>query len=119
MLAGTPLNDTAIEEETKIDTVRYVEELTNMSNKYTSNLKKKEQKKEGAYSYRTKSGNKTASYDTTSSSATRKTTGVDKGGLQSNRKENRGRPKADAPRGKRKQHTKYEHTKKTTKKGRK
>lgn len=86
-----------------------------MSNKYTSNLRKKEQKKEGAYS-RSSSGNKTASYDS-NLSATKKTSGVDKGGLQSNRKENRGRKKATAPRGKRKEHTKYEHTKKTTKKG--
>lgn len=40
--------------------------------------------------------------------ATRKTTGIDKGGLMKNTQEKRGRKKADAPIGKRKQHTKTE-----------
>ena len=86
-----------------------------MANKYTSKLKKKEQNKSNVYSSGT---SKTASYDNTLS-ATKKTSGVDKGELTANKAENRGRKKADAPRGKRKQRTKYEHTKKTTKKGRK
>lgn len=87
-----------------------------MANKYTSKLKKKEQSKAGSYSYHTKDGG-TASYDR-DLSATKKSS-VDKGGLSSGNKENRGRKAKDAPRGKRKQRTKYEHTKKTTKKGRK
>lgn len=85
-----------------------------MANKYTSKLQKKEQHKGTVYAKK----EKTASYDNTLS-ATKKTSGVDKDSLTSNKAENRGRKKADAPRGKRKQHTKYEHTKKTTKKGRK
>lgn len=48
----------------------------------------------------------------------KKTKGIDKGTLQGTKKENRGRKKADAPRGKKKQKTKYERTKRTTKKGR-
>ena len=82
-----------------------------------SRLKKHAQNTGRAY---TSAGgsSKASSYDT-STSATSKTTGVDKGGLQGTKKENRGRKSSDAPRGKRKQHTKYEHTKKSTKKGRK
>lgn len=48
----------------------------------------------------------------------KKTEGIDKGTLTGTKKEERGRKKADAPRGKRKQRTKYERTKRTTKKGR-
>lgn len=86
-----------------------------MANKYTSKINKKEQHKGTVYAKKEKS---TASYDS-SLSATKKTSGVDKGSLTANRKETRGRKKANAPRGKRKEKTKYEHTKKTTKKGRK
>lgn len=78
-----------------------------MANKYTSNIKKTEQDKGGAYSY-SSSKSKGASYDK-DLSATKKSNSVDSGGLTANRDEKRGRPKADAPRGKRK----------TTKKGRK
>ena len=88
-----------------------------MANKYTSNLKKKEQKKDRAYGGGAGNrGIEFATYDK-DLSATKKTSGVDKGGLQGTKKETRGRKKSTAPRGKRKEHTKYEHTKKTTKKG--
>lgn len=56
-------------------------------------------------------------YDT-GDNTLKKTKGIDEGTLQGTKKENRGRKKADAPRGKKKQKTKYERTKRTTKKGR-
>lgn len=81
-----------------------------------SKLKSKPQSTARAYHTPAGGSQKVSSYDT-STSATRKTSGVDKGGLTANKQENRGRKSSDAPRGKRKQHTKYEHTKKSTKKG--
>ena len=51
----------------------------------------------------------------TGDSTLKKTKGYDT--LESGNKENRGRKKADAPRGKRKQKTKYEKTRRTTKRG--
>lgn len=81
-----------------------------------SRLKKHAQNTGRAYHTPAGGSSKASSYDT-STSATKKTSGVDKGGLTANRQENRGRKSSDAPRGKRKQHTKYEKTKKSTKKG--
>ena len=83
-----------------------------------SKLKKHAQNTSRSYGGGAGGPQKVGAYDT-STSATKKTSGVDKGGLQGTKKENRGRKSSDAPRGKRKQHTKYEHTKKSTKKGRK
>ena len=64
-------------------------------------------------------GSRRGSRYNTGDNTLKKTKGIDKGTLQGIKKENRGRKKADAPRGKRKQTTKFEKTKRTTKKGRK
>lgn len=89
-----------------------------MGLKRRRNLAYKQEDNSYTYSNGGGSSNRRGDRYNTGDNTLKKTKGIDEGTLQGTKKENRGRKKADAPRGKKKQKTKYERTKRTTKKGR-